>query len=147
MTALCLCRSQSELGVIRTRMHVRVCCFHFHPFHLCLCCVNVSSRFSPVPSLALRIGSHDQCDGNQCCPSFGGCLRWHPELTDRLTGGAGCPFSVGGVICLVRSLLTNGSWCMAVPLMGSLVIRFLCVKRREKREMKEKMKRDRDETK
>ena len=32
---------------------------------------------SPVPSLALRIGSNDQRDGSQCCPSFGGCPRGH----------------------------------------------------------------------
>ena len=51
------------------------CCFLAHPFYLCNCCVHLSSRFSPVPSLALRIGSNDQCDGNQCCFSFGGCLR------------------------------------------------------------------------
>ena len=37
---------------------------------LCKCCVR-SSRFSSVPSLALKIGSNDQCDGNQCCHSFG----------------------------------------------------------------------------
>ena len=42
-------------------------------------CFHVSSRSSPVPSLALRIGSNDQCDGNQCCPSFGGCLRCTQE--------------------------------------------------------------------
>ena len=69
--------SQNELGVtcacvhVRVnRAHVRVCCFHVHPFHFCLCCVHLSSRFSPVPSLALRMGSNDQCDGNQCCSSF-----------------------------------------------------------------------------
>ena len=33
----------------------------------------------PVPSLALRIGSNEQCDGNQCCPSFGGSLRKHHQ--------------------------------------------------------------------
>ena len=37
----------------------------------------VVARSSPVPSLAIRMESSDQCDGNQCCPSFGGCLRWH----------------------------------------------------------------------
>ena len=37
----------------------------------------VVARSSPVPSLALRIGSNDQCDGNQCCPSFGGCPHGH----------------------------------------------------------------------
>ena len=38
---------------------------------------SVVARSSPVPSLALRIGSNDQCDGNQCCPSFGGSPRGH----------------------------------------------------------------------
>ena len=38
---------------------------------------SVVARSSPVPSLALRTGSNDQCDGNQCCPSFGGCPRGH----------------------------------------------------------------------
>ena len=33
---------------------------------------SVSSRSSPVPSLALCVGSSDQRDGNQCCPSFDG---------------------------------------------------------------------------
>ena len=87
-STLPLCRSQNELGVTSARVHVRVCCSHVHPFHLCLCCVHLSSRFSPVPSLALRIGSNDQCDGYQCCPSFGGSLRWHHpgvELAARLT--------------------------------------------------------------
>ena len=42
------------------------CCFPAHPFYLCNCCAHLSSRFSPVPWLALRIGSNDQCDGNQC---------------------------------------------------------------------------------
>ena len=37
----------------------------------------VVARSLPVPSLALRIGSNDQCDGNHCCPSFGGCPRGH----------------------------------------------------------------------
>ena len=37
----------------------------------------VVAHSSPVPSLALRMGSNDQCDGNQCCPSFGGGPRWH----------------------------------------------------------------------
>ena len=92
----------------------------------------VVARSSPVPSLALRIGSNDQCDGNQCCPSSGGCLRWHHpgvELAARFastrenspgsdtkqgftdsqlflasTGGAAWPFSVGRVICLVSSV-------------------------------------------
>ena len=91
----------------------------------------VVARFSPVPSLALRIGTNYQCDGNQCCPSFGGCLRWHQSgvepaaqcastrgnspgsdtqqgLTDSQlfldsTGGAAWPFSVGRVTCLVSS--------------------------------------------
>ena len=82
-STLPLCRSQNELGVTSTRVHVRVnrvvvvcCCFPAHPFYLCNCGVH-SSRFSPVPQLALRMGSNDQCDGNQCCPSFGGCLRWY----------------------------------------------------------------------
>ena len=37
----------------------------------------VVAHSSPVPSLALRTGSTDQCDANQCCPSFGGCPRGH----------------------------------------------------------------------
>ena len=37
----------------------------------------VVAHSSPVPSLALRTGSTDQCDGNQCCPSFEGCPRGH----------------------------------------------------------------------
>ena len=85
-STLPLCRSQNELGVSSAHVHVRVsrvvvvcCCFTVHPFYLCRCCVH-SSRFSPVPSLALRMGSNDQC-GNQCCPSFGGCLcRHHPKV-------------------------------------------------------------------
>ena len=84
MTALCLCvvRKMSSASPARAcmsasnRVVVVCCCFPSHPSHLCLCCVH-SSRFPPVPSLALRMGSNDQCDGNQCCPSFGGCLRWH----------------------------------------------------------------------
>ena len=72
----------------QARVHVRVvvvcCCFPVHPFCLCDCCVH-SSRFSPVPSLAFRMWSNDQCDGNQCCPSFGGCLcRHHQEWSLRL---------------------------------------------------------------
>ena len=42
-------------------------------------CFHVSSRSVPVPSLALRMGSNDQCDGTQCCPSFGGSLRRHHQ--------------------------------------------------------------------
>ena len=34
---------------------------------------------SPVPSLALRVASNDQCDGSQCCPSFGEGLRRHHQ--------------------------------------------------------------------
>ena len=65
------------------RAHVRVCCFH--PFHLCLCCVHLSSRFSPVPLRAHRIVSNDQCDGNQCCPSFEGvCAGITQEWSLRL---------------------------------------------------------------
>ena len=37
----------------------------------------VVAHSSPVPSLALRTGSNGQCDGSQCCPSFGGCPRGH----------------------------------------------------------------------
>ena len=50
------------VGVTSARVHVRVnrvvvvsYCFSAHPFYLCNCCVH-SSRFSPVPSLALRMG-------------------------------------------------------------------------------------------
>ena len=35
----------------------------------------VSSLLSPVPSLATGVVSHDQCYGNQRCPSFDGRLR------------------------------------------------------------------------
>ena len=42
-------------------------------------CFHVFSRSSPVPSFALRLGSNDQCDGNQWCPSFGGSLRKHHQ--------------------------------------------------------------------
>ena len=35
----------------------------------------VSSRFSPVPSLAQCVDSNDQCHGNQCCPGFDGRLH------------------------------------------------------------------------
>ena len=34
-----------------------------------------SSRSSPVPSLALCVGSSDQCDCNRSCPSFQGSLH------------------------------------------------------------------------
>ena len=78
-STLPLCRSQNELDVTSARVHVRVCCFHVHPFHLCLCCVHLSSRISPVPSLALRIGLKDQCDGNQCCPA-GTTQEWSLRL-------------------------------------------------------------------
>ena len=91
-STLPLCRSQNELGVTSARVHVRVnrvvvvcCCFPVHPFCLCNCCFHSSSSSSPVPSLALRMGSNDQCDGNQCCPSLGGCLcRHHQEWSWRL---------------------------------------------------------------
>ena len=39
----------------------------------------VVAHSSPVPSLVLRIGSNDQRDGSQCCPSFGGCPRAPPR--------------------------------------------------------------------
>ena len=42
---------------------------------LCLC---VARRMKAQRhQRALRMGSNDQCDGNQCCPSFGGCPRGH----------------------------------------------------------------------
>ena len=68
MTALCLCvaRKMSSASPARACMSASVASLSF-----------VVARSSPVPSLALRMGSNDQRDGNQCCPSFGGCLRWH----------------------------------------------------------------------
>ena len=42
-------------------------------------CFHVSSRSSPVPSLALRMGSNDRCDGKPCCPSFGGSPHRHHQ--------------------------------------------------------------------
>ena len=80
---------------------------------------HVSSRSSPVPSLALRMGSNDHCDGNQCCPSFGGSLsRHHQEwslaaqfastrenslmLSSRSTQLAPC--ISGGILQVLRSL-------------------------------------------
>ena len=85
MTPLCFCvarkmRLASPARACMSRVNrvvVVCCCFHVHQFHLCTCCVHLSSRLSPVQSLALRTGSNDQCDGNQCCPSFEGCPRWH----------------------------------------------------------------------
>ena len=72
---------QNELGVTSARVLVRVnrvvvvcCCFLIHPFLPLFPCLHVFRQF---PSLALRIGSNDQCDSNQCCSSIGGCLRWH----------------------------------------------------------------------
>ena len=68
MTALCLCvvRKMSSASPARACMSASIASLSF-----------VVARSSPVPSLALRIGSNGQCDGSQCCPSFGGCLRWH----------------------------------------------------------------------
>ena len=136
MTALCLCvaRKMSSASPTRACMSASIASLSFvvasssiRSFR----CFHVSSRFSPVPSLALRIGSNDQRDGSQCCPSFGGCPRDHPGvepaaqcastrenspgsdslqgLTDSQlfldsTGGAAWPFSVGRVICLVSSV-------------------------------------------
>ena len=67
-STLPLCRSQNESSASPARacISASIASLSF-----------VLARFSPVPSLALRMGSNDQCDGNQCCPSFGGCLRWH----------------------------------------------------------------------
>ena len=67
-STLPLCRSQNELGVTSARayMSASIASLSF-----------VVPRFSPVPSHALRMGSNDQCDGNLCCPSFGGCPRGH----------------------------------------------------------------------
>ena len=66
MTALCLCVA---------------CTASIASLYLCNCCFHSS----PVPSLALRMGSNDQCDGNQCCPSLGGCLcKHHQEWSLRL---------------------------------------------------------------
>ena len=84
MTALCICvpRKMSSASPARACMSASVVLLSFVvaslPIHstFCNCCVH-SSRFSPVPSSALRIRSNDQCDGNECCPRFGGCLRWH----------------------------------------------------------------------
>ena len=68
MTALCLCvvRKMSSASPARACMSASIASLSF-----------VVARFSPVPSVALRMGSNDQCDGNQCCPSFGGSRRWH----------------------------------------------------------------------
>ena len=83
-STLLLCRSLNELGVTSARACPRqsfvvvCCCFPVRPFYPYNCCVH-SSRISPVPSLALRMGSSDQCDGNQCCLSFGGCLCRHRQ--------------------------------------------------------------------
>ena len=120
MTALCLCvaRKISSASPARACMSASIASLSF-----------VVARSSPVPSLALRMGSNDQCDDNQCCPSFGGCLRWHhpgvepaaqcastrgnsPVLThskNRQTDSSFLisrvvPFSVGRVICLVGSV-------------------------------------------
>ena len=43
VTALCLCVVRKLSSASPARAHVRVCCFHVHPFHLCLCCVHLSS--------------------------------------------------------------------------------------------------------
>ena len=77
MTApLPLCGSQNELGVTGARVHVRVnrvgvdtCCFPVHPFHLYDCCVH-SSRFSPVPSLALRMGQTTNATAINAVPVY-----------------------------------------------------------------------------
>ena len=68
MTALCLCvvRKMRSASPARACMSASIASLSF-----------VVARSSPVPSLALRIGSNDQCDGNLCCPSFGGCPRGH----------------------------------------------------------------------
>ena len=43
---------------------------------ICFCVYDiVSSRSSPVPSLAFCVGSNDQRDGNRVCPGFDGRLR------------------------------------------------------------------------
>ena len=71
MTALCLCvaRKMSSASPARACISASIASLSF-----------VLARFSPVPSLALRTGSNDQCDGNQCCHSFGGCPRGHPGV-------------------------------------------------------------------
>ena len=68
MTALFLCvvRKMSSASPARACMSASIASLSF-----------VVARSSPVPSLALRIGSNDQCDGDQCCPSFGGSPRGH----------------------------------------------------------------------
>ena len=68
MTALCFCvaRKMSSASPARACMSASIASLS-----------SVVARSSPVPSLALRIGSNDQCDGNHCSPSFGGCPRGH----------------------------------------------------------------------
>ena len=66
-STLPLCRSQNELGVTSARVHIRV----NRVVVVCSCTFFASSI------ACTQNGSNDQCDGNQCCPSFGGCLRWH----------------------------------------------------------------------
>ena len=49
----------------------------------------VSSCSSPVPSLALCVGSNDQCGENQCCLEFEGTLHRSfssPNADDNLDG-------------------------------------------------------------
>ena len=67
-STLPLCRSQNELGVTSARVHVRV-----NRVVVVCCCTFLASSIA----CTLRIGSNDQCDGNLCCPSFGGCPRGH----------------------------------------------------------------------
>ena len=96
----CTIRDQEpgyQLSVASARVHVRVnrvdidsCWFRKSCRLLLLTCPSVPPP--PLPShvvsmclhvlrqfhrFAPRMGSHDPCDGNQCCPSFGGSLRGH----------------------------------------------------------------------
>ena len=78
-------------------------------------CFHVSSRSSPLPSLALRMGSNDQCDGNQCCPSFGGSpRRHHQEWSLRLNlplHGKDSPCSDTVRIDRLTALSRFHGWC------------------------------------
>ena len=115
---------------------------------------------SPVPSLALCVGSNDQCDGNQCCPSFGGSLRrHHQEWSLRLDSS----FLIPGVVLRGHSQLVESfvwlvppvridrlialslSWCKAVLASWSQLsgysrfrVHFEKEERRQKKKTREK---------
>ena len=150
----------SRVFVVNTsawKIKIELAALHFF---VCVPSHNCEIFSSPVPSLALCVGSNDQCDGNQCCPSFGGSLRrHHQEWSLRLDSS----FLIPGVVLRGHSQLVESfvwlvppvridrlialslSWCKAVLASWSQLsgysrfrVHFEKEERRQKKKTREK---------